>query len=257
MPTHIETQQFDSVPEVRSLVDSAQTGTRARLSLVKSDVSFLCNRNNLSAESPRGSRVRPFSISLRAVADIPASVPISENDNPVARISEIRSAHKIFMDTIVRDSGHLSKRKTVRELHDNSEMTRPANLPKCDTIGKRVRWWRKHRGFNNLREFAELLGIPKTTLSDLETGRTHTGTQLHLIAAKLGLNPHYLETDEGEPESSSPQLPPPSEPDWPFKEISPASLAGLNHIEKSYAEQQLSKALAEIEKARRQAKRTG
>ncbi len=189
---------------------------------------------------------------------MPTSLPISENDNPVARISEMRNAHKVFMGTSVRDSVLSSKRKPVLELHQNSQMTRPANLPKLHSIGERVRWWRKHRGFNNQREFAEQVGMSKSALSDLENGRTQTGTQLHLIAAKLGLNPHYLESDTGEPEASSPQLPPPNEGSWPFKGISAANIAGLNHIEKSYAEQKLAEALAEIEQARRQAaKRTG
>lgn len=122
-----------------------------------------------------------------------------------------------------------------------------------DTVGKRVRWWREYRKLSR-KDVAKACSMSPTALSDLELDRTSKGTSLHLIAAKLRLSAHYLETGKGEPEAEFAQEAP-TDAVWPFPAVPLHRFDKLNLIERSYAETKLLEALQEIEAERRKAKR--
>lgn len=124
-----------------------------------------------------------------------------------------------------------------------------------DSVGKRVKWWREHRKLTR-RELAKSARMAVTTLADLENGYQDGSRKLHLIAAALHLNPHYLETGKGEPESEYAQEAPP-ESSWPFENVPRSKLEKLNLIERRYLEDRLLDALSDIEAERRKSKRTG
>lgn len=67
------------------------------------------------------------------------------------------------------------------------------------TIGGRIREWREKRGMT-VSELARLSTLASSTLYDLERGSSKTTTKLHLIAAALRVNVHYLETGKGSAE---------------------------------------------------------
>jgi len=215
----------------------------------------LCRESSLSAASPRGALVRPHSISLIEDAVSPTRSPISLSVKPVERRSEMRDAH-VVMQPSLRNSEITCQRKTVTAFRNNSFMPRPKDMPNLDSVGRRIRWWREYRKMSQ-GELAKGVKISQGTLSDLENDRQAGSGKLHLMAAKLGLNPHYLETGKGEPEADFPQEPQSEPVDWPFESISPAKLAKLNMIERSYAETKLLEALAEIEAERRKSKKSG
>jgi transcriptional regulator with XRE-family HTH domain len=258
MSTHFENQLLDSVLD-------KETGRKDRtlltldgrplLRLVKSEELLLCNSNSLSAASPRGSFVRPVSMSLIEEAANPTRSPISASVIPIRRSADMRTAHVVMPSSLLPavDSSQL---QAVTEVRHNGGMARPLNLPRFTSIGQRVRWWREHRGISR-SEFAKKVPMPYSTLSELELDRSQKSMYTHLIAAALRLNPHYLETDQGEPEANSPQEPPPKESPWPFDKVSRAMLSGLSRVERSHAEAKLLEALAEIQQERRQAKRSG
>jgi transcriptional regulator with XRE-family HTH domain len=134
-------------------------------------------------------------------------------------------------------------------------MPRPKDMPKEIDLGPpgaRIRWWRKYRKLS-IRDLASACGMGISTLTDLELGRTERGSYLHLIAAKLRLNAHYIETGKGEPESEYSQEPPADE-SWPLPGIPRSEIAGLNPVERKYAEVALLEALETIRKERRKAK---
>lgn len=236
--------------------------TQARLRLATSDGAVLsphldlCNESSAKAAAPRGSAVRFCSMSLTAPGDSPMSAPISARVSPVDRKSEIRDAH-VVMGPSIRNSEVLCQRKADTAVRNNAFMPRPKDLPpNLLTVGQRVRWWRKHRRLDQ-GAFAKAVGIAQSTLSDLENDRQSGSGKLHLIAAKLGLNAHYLELGKGEPEAEFAQEAPPEAPEWPFEDVSPSRLSKLNMIERKYAEMKLQEALADIESERRKSKKTG
>lgn len=236
--------------------------TQARLRLATSDgveVSphlDLCKESSANAAAPRGSAVRPCSISLTAPGDNPMSSPISASVSPVERRSEIRDAH-VVMGPNIRKTEVACQRKADTALRNNGFMPRPKDLPaNLLTVGQRVRWWRQHRKINQ-GKFAKDVGISQGTLSDLENDRQAGSGKLHLIAAKLGLTAHYVETGKGEPEAEFAQEAPTEQQDWPFETVPRARLDKLNKIERRYAEDRLLDALAEIDAERRKSKKTG
>lgn len=216
----------------------------------------LCKASSLSAASPRGSLVRACSISETEEAVSPMASPISasviEEGSP--RRSEIRDDH-VFMVPNIRAPVTRSQRHHVTVFRDNQDMPRPDTLTKLSHIGERVRWWRKYRGLT-IEQLAKKARMTVSTLSDFERGRQKTTSQLHLIAAELRLNAHYLETDKGEPEAGFSQEPP-EELEWPFPAVPQHKLTRmkLNRFERAYAETVLAAALAEIEAERRQLKK--
>ena len=129
-------------------------------------------------------------------------------------------------------------------------------MPKdLDTIGKRVRWWRQLKNISR-GSLAKRVGYSYSGLADLENDLSFASEKLHLIAAVLKLNPHYLEMGTGEPEATFPQEPPPPAEEWPFPAVPRSRIKKLNKIERSFLETRLLEALQEIE-AERRAPRTG
>jgi transcriptional regulator with XRE-family HTH domain len=226
--------------------------TQARLRLVKSDDFDLCSSWSFTAGIPFGSTVRPHSISLTAEGESPIESPISASVSPLPRRSEIREAQVIdVMRPSLRQAVATSQRLPVTDIRKNSFMPRPHDMPKnLDTKGKRVRWWREHRKMSRA-ELAKKVGYSTSGLSDLELDRSSTSEKLHLIAAVLKLNPHYVESGEGEPEAAFSQDPPPPPDDWPFPGVLRSRLKKLNKIERAYLETELLKALHDIEAERR------
>lgn len=231
------------------------SGPQPYLRLIKSEHLDLCSLSSFNAASPRGSDVRPVSMSLTEEGANSTSAPISASVSPEDRRSDMREAHVVMPD-ILRRAVDASQRPTVTALRENTAMPRPQNLTKLDTVGARIKWWREHRGFKR-SAFAKMVGMSYSGLADLENGRSKEGKQLHIIAAKLRLNPYYLQTDKGEPEAEFAQEPPADGQQWPFQSIPPSKMAKLNMIELSYAENKLQEALAEIEAERRKSKKTG
>lgn len=225
---------------------------QARLRLVKSEHLDLCSSYSRSAASPRGSLVNPYSISLTDDGARPTEPPICANVMPEERSSLTRDAH-VSMGRSLRAAVIQCQRPTVTAVRDNTVMPRPPNMPELSTVGQRVRWWRKHRKFER-RAFAKSVGLAYSTLADLENDRQDGSKQLHLIAACLRLNAHYLETGKGEPEAEYAQEAP-QELEWPFPEVARQRLNKLNLIERKYAETKLLEALMVIESERRKSKR--
>lgn len=215
-----------------------------------------CNESNFSAASPRGEPVRPHSMSLTDEAAKPTRPPISVSVRPVDLRSDIREAH-VVMESNIRNPEVICQRKADTVFRNNVPMPRPKEMP-ADllTVGSRVRWWRKHRKLSQ-GELAKAAKIAPSTLSDLENDRQDGTGKLHLVTAALRLNAHYVETGKGEPEAEFAQEPPTEAPAWPFGGIPPSRLAKLNLIERSYAENKLQEALAEIEAERRKSRKTG
>lgn len=231
-------------------MDSRKTKNQARLRLVKSDDFDLCSSCNASAASPLGSAVRPCSMSLTDDAVSPTMVPISASVIPVPRRSEMREAHEVI-PSILRRTVEASQRLPVTEFRDNHGMPRPANMPKdLKTVGDRVRWWRTHKKVSR-KDFAREVGYSYSGLADLENNRSNGSEHSHLIAAKLGLNAHYLQTGHGEPEAAYSQEPPPPAEDWPFPAVPPTRLRRMTKIERTYIETRLLEAVAEVESERR------
>lgn len=215
-----------------------------------------CKDTSFSAAPPLGSNVRSCSMSLTDEAANPMRSPISASVNPVTRRSEMRDAQVVIGPSLLRPAVESRRRLPVTDIRENVVMPRPPGLPKFDALGPRIRWWREHRKFKRA-EFAKLVGMSYSGLADLENDRSQESKRLHLIAAKLKLNPYYLETDKGEPEAEFTQEPPATLPEWPFQSVPLDKLNKLNRIERSYAETKLLEALAEIEAERRRAKKTG
>lgn len=231
-------------PTLRLVVNRGEDGQRSR-----------CKESSLSAASPRGSFVRPCSISETDEAVSPTASPISESVMPIglARRSEMRDAH-VIMEPILREPVDSCQRLSVTELRDNDVMPRPPAMPKTfPNIGARVRWWRGYRKMSRAR-LAKDCGMSTTALSDLELNRTEQGNSLHLIAARLGLNPIWLQAEKGDPESGEPAKASEDEL-WPFPDIPPHQVGDLDRIELKYAQTALQEALEDIRQARRKPKK--
>jgi len=227
---------------------------QARLRLVKSDDLDLCNSYSNTAGVPLGSEVRPCSISLTAEGDSSIASPICASVMLAReRRSEMKEAQgRVAISPSLRHAVDFSQRLPVTAFRNNQCMPRPPEMPKnLDTIGARVLWWRKFRKIPR-STLAKKVGYKSSSgLSDLELGLSHGSEKLHLIAAELQLNPHYLESGKGEPELGHPQEPPPPPDEWPFPAVPRSRLKRLNKIERGYLETELLKALADIEIERR------
>lgn len=64
------------------------------------------------------------------------------------------------------------------------------------SVGTRVRKEREEQGLSR-ESVAKAAGIAKTTLSDLELGRSQSSAALHRIATALRVRPEWLETGKG------------------------------------------------------------
>ncbi|SRR5579875_1046363 len=214
-----------------------------------------CSSCSFNAASPLGRVVRPCSMSLTEEGASPISAPISANVIPFLRRSEMREAQVSIVRGSLRPTVETSQRSFVTEFRKNADMARPADLPHFASIGERVKYWRAKRGIKR-PELAKRVGLAPSTLADLENGYTDTTRKLHLIAAELRLNPHYLESDRGDPEAPAAPAPQIRE-DWPLQRIGRAELEALDPIERSHVEVRLREALEEIEAARRARQKAG
>lgn len=215
-----------------------------------------CSETNLRAVPPLGSDVRFCSMSLTEEAVSPMRSPISASVKPFSLRSDMRDAHVAIIPSVLRPAVESTRRLTVTELRENVVMPRPPGLPKFNTLGPRIRWWREHRKYKRA-EFAKMIGMSYSGLADLENDRSQDSKKLHLIVAKLRLNAFYVETDKGEPEAEFAQEPPAMPPEWPFESVPLDKLNKLNTIERSFAETKLLEALAVIDAERRKAKKSG
>lgn len=67
-----------------------------------------------------------------------------------------------------------------------------------------------------VEHLAERVGLRPSTIYDLERGDSKSTKKLHVIAAVLRVNVHYLEAGKGTPEDmTAPELP--IQSGWPFK----------------------------------------
>jgi len=142
----------------------------------------------------------------------------------------------------------ICQRLPATDFRDNTDMPRPAELPKFETIGARIRWWREYRGLGR-KELAKLTHQAYSTLADLESGRSNQSEKLDLIAVHLKLNPFYLRTDKGDPEATTATAEPHST-DWPLERSLLAQVQDLDDIELVYFATQAREALQNIENAR-------
>lgn len=206
-----------------------------------SDLWSSCNR---MAASPLGSIVQPCCKSLTDEGESPTLAPISAKVIPFRRRSFMRVDH---VDIAPKSTAarYGSQRLSAMAFAHNGFMARPAELPKLDTIGARVRWWREHRKISR-HDLAKRTKQSYSTLADLENERSNNSERLDLIAMELGLSPSYLRTDKGDPEASAVLLEPSVQ--WPAGIGS--QLSDLDEIELAYFEAQAKQTLLVIQNAR-------
>ena len=163
----------------------------------------------------------------------------------------MRDAHVVMGPTLRKPVIHC-QRQPVTEFRENGGMPRPPGLPRFSTLGPRIRWWREHRG-RDRREFARAVGIPYSTLADLENDRAKSTKKLRQIAEELRLRLDYLETDEGEPEVTAS----PAASEWPLPGVPRERLERLTRIERELLAFKLRDILDDIEADRPATRKTG
>lgn len=170
----------------------------------------------------------------------------------------MRDAHVVMGQSLRKPVIH-SQRQPVTEFRENDDMPRPTGLPRFDTLGPRIRWWREHRRRTTSlpqferKAFARAVGIPYSTFADLENDRAKSTKRLRQIAEELRLRVEYLETDEGEPEAS----PSPTGSGWPLPGIRRERIESLTKTERELLEFKLRDILDSIEADRQPTRRTG
>ena len=92
--------------------------------------------------------------------------------------------------------------------------------------------------------------MPYSTLAEIESNEQKSSTKITQIAAALRVNPHYLNTDKGDPEDLTAT---PIEQDWPFP-FDRAELQDLDDIELELAGMKLQKIIEEIRSKRSKSK---
>jgi transcriptional regulator with XRE-family HTH domain len=153
-----------------------------------------CSR---TAASPRGESLRPCSMSLTDDVARPIASPIAESVIPVARKSEIRDAH-VVIGSSLRHPVTIMQRHSVTAFRDNLGMSKSVYKQRFETLGARLKHWRKERGLSRPK-LSSLSGVPYSTIAEIENEEQHSSTKITQLAAALKLNPHYLATDEGDP----------------------------------------------------------
>lgn len=222
--------------------------------LSASDDFDLCSSKILIAASPFGSAVRPVSMSLTEDGANPTEAPISAKVIPLPRRSLMRDAHE-FMAPNIRPAVQISQRLPVTEFRKNGDMPRPVDMPSdLDTPGKRIAWWRKHRG-KTLAQVGAKAKCSTGALNDFERGRSQRFEQLHLVCAYLKLNAFYVDSGRGEPELEYEQEPAGDEI-WPLPGVKAERVAKLDPISKELAAYKFNEILEEIELERRRQRRS-
>jgi transcriptional regulator with XRE-family HTH domain len=98
------------------------------------------------------------------------------------------------------------QRHSVTEIRSNVRVT----------IGDRVKEWREKRKMT-VEHLAQRVGLRPSTIYDLERGDSKSTKKLHVIAAVLRVNVHYLETNKGPPEDMTAPEHHAQQDGWPFK----------------------------------------
>lgn len=163
----------------------------------------------------------------------------------------MRDAH-VVMGTTLRKPVITRQRQSVTEFRENEGMARPPGLPRFATLGPRIRWWREHRDIDR-RDFARRIGLPYSTLADLENDRAKSTKKLRRVAEELRLRLEYLETDEGEPEASAPS----TASEWPLPGVPRERLERLTRTERELLAFKLRDILDDIEADRQPTRKTG
>src|SRR5690606_27046811 len=101
-----------------------------------------CNEYSSTAASPRGAPVRPCSMSLTAEGLRPMSAPITANVLPRLRRSATRDA-QLLMSPSLRHPVDVSQRHTVTAFRDTMDMPKSVDIPRFDTLGARIVYWRQ------------------------------------------------------------------------------------------------------------------
>lgn len=212
-------------------MDAKNNKGQARLRLVISDGSDglqrdLYSSSSFSAESPPGAELRPCSMSQMVDLVRPMAAPISARLSPDARNCLILEAQSVIGPSVrdVVDQGQRPERSIVSAFRFNLGMD-SKELDQLDTLGKRLRFWRKKRGFS-APVLAERAGIRKTTLYGLENGGQLSSGSLGLLAEILRIRSKYLTTGQGTAEVGTPE---PSQ-EWPWT-FDKRRLNGLTEIE--------------------------
>lgn len=204
-----------------------------------------CKSNNFTADSPRGSAVRPCSMSDMEEGASPTSPPISAKVIPFFRRRSVTSdAQAIAMGATLRLPAVLCQRQPTTAFRDNWLML--GN----ETFGDRVK---KLRGQMSRRALSKKSHVPESTIADIENKHREKSEHAKALADALGVTLAELligSSPEGSPAPSPPQV-------WPFEELALADIEPLDAIERSYVEQAALKALYKIRSERRRHRKTG
>lgn len=119
------------------------------------------------------------------------------------------------------------------------DMPKSVDIPRFDTLGARIVYWRERRGWDR-SELAKRAKIPYSTLAGIEDGDQKTSTKVPQLAAALGLNPIYLATGKGDPEGQGA----PPEDYWPFS-FPRDELFELDQVELELVDLKLQKIIEE------------
>jgi transcriptional regulator with XRE-family HTH domain len=123
------------------------------------------------------------------------------------------------------------------------------DIPRFKTLGSRIAWWRTERKLER-RDLAKRVGMPYSTLSEIENEGQHSSTKIASLAAVLQVNAYYLETDEGDPLDIKAVPALAQAENWPFS--FPKSVLGeFDENELELAEMKYLQSLEQIRKKRR------
>lgn len=203
----------------------------------------VCSDISAMAASPLGTSVLPLSMSLTEDGANPTNSPISASVSPVDLRSEMRDAQVVTRSSL-RYPITLLQRHSVTVFREGSGMPKPPDLPSFDTLGARIAYWRKRRAWDR-RELAKRAKIPYSTLAGIEDEDQKTSTKIPQIAAALGLNPIYLATDKGDPETLGAPSPIDEKDSWPLP-FSREELLELDPIELELAGLKFQRIIEEI-----------
>lgn len=129
-----------------------------------------CNSCNLIAASPRGSLVRPSSISLTEEGASPTAEPISAKVMPFRRRSEMRDDH-VTMPLSLRCAVDSGQPGTVTEFRLNRSMGKRSGTAIPSELGSRIKKIREATQTSR-KQLALRARIPYSTLSGIENGDT-------------------------------------------------------------------------------------
>jgi transcriptional regulator with XRE-family HTH domain len=217
----------------------------------------VCSFQSSTAASPDGAFWRPLAMSDTVEGAAPIAAAISATVIPFspARRSAMRDCHVIMCQSL-RDPVTLAQRHVVTGFRETRGMSPESeqDWPKQGShIGERIKYWRNKRGLSR-KQLGAACGAAASTIGDLENQLQHSSTKTAQLAAALQINPHYLETGDGDPLRQIQQVPP--RHDWP-KEFPPVDILNpLEPNELKLAGYKLAEVIAEIKANRTKTSRT-